>query len=114
KLSHKPNKSLFPERRPDGSIDTSGARVLSSTTLFHEHDLQGPPVGFPQELELDPTAAGELTTILWEQELLFQGASIFRNQSIGWVDPTVQVAPGKLVALPADVRWREDNLLSVR
>ena len=111
-LRVRPNKSLFPLRGMDGLIQMDGARRLGASCEVSVQHLQHTPAKFPNQVELAIAENGEFNVLLWEQELLFEGRLIFRNQSIGWVDPPREVQSGSPVAVALDDRWRQDNLMT--
>ncbi len=111
-LAEKPAKEAFPTRDAEGVVDLGEYSTLSAPVTFHTVDYGSTERSLPGTCTFPITAAGRFTTVRWGQELRFRDRLIFRNDSIGWVHPAIDVAAGTSVTLRTDERWRADNLLT--
>ena len=111
-LGEKPSKEAFPLRDAAGAVELGEHTALSAPVTFHTVDYGDAERPWPGTCTFPITAGGRFTTVRWGQELRFRDRLIFRNASIGWVHPALNVAAGDAVTLRTDARWRADNLLT--
>lgn len=111
-LGEKPSKEAFPLRDAAGAVELGEHTALSTPVRFHTVDYGDTERPWPGTCTFPITAGGRFTTVRWGQELRFRDRLIFRNASIGWVHPALNVAAGNTVTLRTDARWRADNLLT--
>jgi hypothetical protein len=111
-LAHRPSKEAFPSRDGAGVLDLGDHTPLSAPVTYHVVQYSGAGSPMPGTCTFPITANGRLTAVRWGQELRFRDRLIFRNASIGWVHPTLDVTAGTTLTLRTDDRWRADNLLS--
>lgn len=110
-MGHRPPKEAFPVRDDAGVVLLPDARALSEVRPWHTVDYSLPATPWPDHLALTMNAPGSFTTVLWQQELMFRDALIFRNGSVGWVHPAPEVAAGDTVRSRTGTEWHIDNLL---
>ena len=110
-MKHRPPKEAFPLRDDAGTVLLPDAQALSTVQPWHTVDYTGPGTPWPENLDITMNATGSFTTVLWQQELFFRDALIFRNGSVGWVHPARKVLQGDHVRLRTAAEWHVDNLL---
>jgi len=110
-MAHRPPKEAFPVRDDAGVVLLPDTRILSTVQHWHSVDYDRPATLWPTDLAITMNAAGSFTTVLWQQELIFRDALIFRNGSVGWVHPAPEVASGDTLRSRTGTDWHIDNLL---
>ena len=111
-LAHNPSKEAFPARLPTGALERDGAVPLGRPCPWMTVDYQDEEAAYPGRLQLAIEKPGELTSVVWMQNLKFNGRTIFSNESVSWLDRPVHVQAGQQVTLKTDERWKQDNLLT--
>jgi SAM-dependent methyltransferase len=106
------NPGRFPARRPDGLLERDAAQPLTEPTPFVTMDYRIGAVEYPSHLSLSAVTPGRLDTIIWTQQLVHRDLIIFRNESISWVDPPVDLQAGQTCVLAIDERWRRTNVMT--
>ncbi|MBK8338978.1 MAG: hypothetical protein IPK99_02725 [Flavobacteriales bacterium] len=94
-----------------GVVLLPDARTLSTVRHWHTVDYSRPATPWPADLAITMNTAGSFSTVLWQQDLMFRDALIFRNGSVGWVHPAPEVVPGDTRRLRTGTEWHIDNLL---
>jgi len=113
-LRREPDPSFFPRRRPDGRLERQDAVAITEPAEFSAIDYRSGKGAFPSTLMLRGTAEGMLHAVVWTQELLHRGVSLFRNESVSWVSPPQHLDVGALCELAIDLNWRRTNILRPR
>jgi ubiquinone/menaquinone biosynthesis C-methylase UbiE len=108
-----PAAALFPARERSGKLMRESARFLSGETDFARIDFTAgrPERLYPDALSFVANAAGSCDSVVWLQDLCFQGRTIFRNESMSWIDEPILVEPGTRFSVAIDDRWRRTNVL---
>jgi SAM-dependent methyltransferase len=102
----------FPARRPDGLLERDAAQPLTEPTPFVTIDYRVEAAEYPSLVSLSAATPGRLDTIIWTQQLVHRDLIIFRNESISWIDPPVDLQAGQTCVLPIDDRWRRTNVIA--
>ncbi len=90
-------------------------QLLTEPHEFVTFDYSAPAFsGFPAEVELRIAAPGRLSGVIWTQELLWAGQSVWTTESYSPLDASRTVATGDRVVIEAGDRWRATNILRCR
>ncbi|MPY86447.1 MAG: methyltransferase domain-containing protein [Luteitalea sp.] len=112
-VSAQPWAPQFPDRRPDGRLDLSQARLLSDPERFAEIDYTKDPAPCASSLEIQADVPGIFNTIVWTQELWFEERLIFSNESVSWIVNPHLARSGSKYTIRLDAAWRERNLATL-
>lgn len=112
-VSARPWTPQFPERRSDGRLDLTHARLLSHREPVTEVDYQKDDASYGEAFELHIDSPGVFNSIVWTQELWFDDRLIFSNESVTWVIKPQLVRIGSTHAVRLDGVWKERNLATL-
>ncbi|MGH9162247.1 MAG: methyltransferase domain-containing protein [Vicinamibacteraceae bacterium] len=103
----------FPERRRDGRLDLSQARLLSDPAPLADIDYTQADPPAVDELEIQSHAPGMFNTIVWTQELWFHQQLIFSNESVSWILNPHLARAGSRYTVRLDQQWKERNVATL-
>lgn len=87
-------------------------RVLTGVHDFATFDYTGPAfTGFPPEVRLTVATPGRLSGVIWTQELLCGGHSVWTTEAYSPLATPRTVAAGEEVVLATGDEWRSTNVL---
>lgn len=87
-------------------------RVLTGSQHFATFDYTGPAfTGFPPELRLTIATPGRLSGVIWTQELLCGGQSVWTTEAYSPLATPRAVGAGDEVVLATGDEWRATNVL---
>lgn len=87
-------------------------RVLTGSHDFATFDYRGPAfTGFPPRVRLAITTPGRLSGVIWTQELLCGGRSVWTTEAYSPLATPRAVAAGDEVVLATGDEWRATNVL---
>jgi len=112
-LGRQPDPAWLPQRRRDGRLERSGARLLGRASDTHKLELGRVFEPLPKSVTLQIASPGTLTAVMFTQVLSFGDDVVGESESLGWLAEPVRVEAGERVALSLDETWRETNTLSL-
>jgi len=112
-LGRQPDPTWLPQRRRDGRLERSGARLLGRANDTHKLELGRVFEPLPKSVTLQIASPGTLTAVMFTQVLSFGDDVVGESESLAWLAEPVRVEPGERVALSLDETWRETNTLGL-
>jgi hypothetical protein len=103
--------------RPTASMaavrfDRKDIRKLTRNTEIYYVDYGAPTFEpMPAVASVRANAPGRMTGVVWSQELLYEGAPVWTSERFSPFAEPLSVAPGDLVDLQINDRWRAYNVL---
>jgi SAM-dependent methyltransferase len=109
-----PNPAWFPQRTATGLFPRSDFRILGEPTNFASFDYRAPLATYPATQEFKITNPGICNGVLFVQNLVANGRTIFSNESLAWIENPLIATPGTLVTAEFGVAWKKSNRVKIR